>query len=218
MAFCTSCGKQLDSAARFCGSCGASAGAPPQAVATGGAAVRPAPIAAPLPPQGGSNGLKVALIVVAVIIALVLVGTASVAIIGMRIARATRIHARDNDATVQTPFGEIKSTHDAAQVARDLGVEVYPGARQLEGAGVVNLPGLHVGGANFETSDPLDKVAEFYRRQFPKASIDVAERDHQTLVVTASSGMVTIELRRAGDGTEIHLASVGAKPGDREPQ
>ncbi|HEU5453255.1 MAG TPA: zinc ribbon domain-containing protein [Terriglobales bacterium] len=218
MAFCTSCGKQLDATARFCDRCGAAVGAAPQAAASSGAAVQPAPAAAPVPQSGGSSGLKIALIVFAVLVALALVGTASVAIIGLRIARATRIHASGDDATVQTPFGEVKSTHDAAQVARDLGVDVYPGARPLEGAGVVNLPGLHVGGANFESSDSLDKVAEFYRRQFPKAAIDVAERDHQTFVVTASSGMVTIDLRRAGDGTEIHLASMGAKPGDREPQ
>ena len=217
MAFCTSCGKQLDATARFCGSCGAATGSSPQAAAASGAAVQPAPVAAVVQP-GGGGGLKIALIVLAVLVALVLVGTATVAIIGLRIARATRIHARGDDATVQTPFGDIKSTHDAAQVARDLGVDVYPGAQPLEGAGVVNLPGLHVGGANFETSDPLDKVAEFYRRRFPKASIDVADRDQQTFVVAASSGMVTIELRRAGDRTEIHLASVGAKPGGGEPQ
>lgn len=218
MAFCTSCGKQLDATARFCDQCGAAVGAASPTAAASGAAVQPAPVAAPVAQSGGASGLKVAIIVLAVLAALVVAGTISVALIGMRIARATRIQTRGDDATVQTPFGEVKSTHDAAQVAHDLGVDVYPGARPLEGAGVVNFPGVHVGGANFETSDSLDKVAEFYRRRFPKATIDVAERDQQTFVVTAGSGMVTIDLRRAGDGTEIHLASLGAKPGEGDPQ
>lgn len=217
MAFCTSCGKPLDPAARFCSACGAAMAAGTPAASAPGAAPQPAP----LPPAGSggtSSALKIVLIALLAVAVLGILGTIGATVVGLHIARHSRVQSRGDDATVSTPFGEIKSTHDAAQVARDLGVDVYPGARPLEGGGVVNMPGLHVGGANFESDDSLDKVAEFYRRRFPKASIDVTEPDHQALVVTASRGMVTIDLHRAGDRTEIHLASLGGRTGEREPE
>jgi hypothetical protein len=173
----------------------------------------------PATQSGGSSGLKVALIALAVILAVGIAGAIAATVIGLRIARQTRIESRGPDATISTPFGEVKATHDPELVARDLGVMVYPGARAVQGgAGVVNLPGLRVGGANFVTDDPLDKVADYYRNQFPKATVDVADHYHQTLVVAANRGMVTIAMQRIGDRTEIHLASVGDKEAARQPQ
>ena len=214
MAFCTSCGKPLDASARFCNSCGAAVGggAP---VSTGAAAAQPAPAGAP---AAGTSIFKILLVVLAVVIVLGIVGSIVVATVGMHMIRNSRIQAGGSNATVSTPFGEIKSTSDPAEVAKDLGIAVYPGAQGVRGAGSVNMPGLHVAGAEFITDDAVDKVGDYYRRQFPNSKVDVAERDHQTLIVQASRGMITINVERQGDRTHIHIANLGGKPASPEPE
>ena len=215
MAFCTACGKPIDPSARFCAACGSPAGA---ATATaGGAAAQPAPLAAAPAPSGG-GGLKIVLMVLGVVVALGIVAVIAIAVIGMRIARNSHVETRGENATVSTPFGEFKSTSDPAEVARELGVAVYPGAQGVRGAGSVSMPGLNVAGAEFVTDDSVEQVGDYYRKQFPKTQVDVAESAHQSLIVRGSKGMITINIERRGERTHIHIANLGAKPPNSETQ
>ncbi len=208
MAFCNSCGTNLQSGARFCPKCGASqpvSGTTPVADAA----------APPTPPQG-SNALKIILIVVAVIVVLGIVGMGTVAFIGWRIARHTRVHEQNGNVRVETPFGTVESTNNPDQAASNLGIEVYPGARVLKG-NTAAMGGTHTVTAEFESDDPPDKVAAFYKSKLPTANINVSDQDHYTIVSTDNKNLITINIEPQDGKTHIHVTSLSGKvPGSSD--
>lgn len=201
MAFCNSCGANLQSGARFCPKCGASqpvSGTTPVASAS-----------APATPPQGSSALKIILIVVAVIVVLGILGAGTVAVIGWRIARHTRIHEQNGNVRVETPFGTVESTDNPEQAARNLGIEVYPGARVLKG-NTAAIGGTHTVTAEFESDDSADKVAAFYKSKLPNANINVADQDHYTIVST-DKNLITINIEPQDGKTHIHIANISGK-------
>lgn len=202
MAFCTSCGAQMADDARFCAGCGAPAQGPTPVAGAGG--VPPAPVT-----MGKSSALQIVLFVLVVVVVLGVLATAGAFLFGYRFLRRARIEAGPGSATVVTPMGRISRSEDPVAIAKDLGVDVYPGARSLPGAKAVDIAGFKVISARFETDDPPDKVAQFYRARFPKSEIQVRDRGRQTLVVNTSKGMIAIKVRPSGDGTRIDISNVG---------
>ncbi|HVO80378.1 MAG TPA: zinc ribbon domain-containing protein [Terriglobales bacterium] len=199
MAFCNSCGATVDPASKFCPKCGA--GVPAAAVAP----------SAPSPAKS-SSGLKVVLIVVGVIVALGILGAGTAAFIGWRIASRSHVEQKNGNVHVQTPFGAVESTNDPNEAARKLGVALYPGARVLKGnAADVSFGGMHSVAAQFETDDPPDKVAEFYKSQFPNANVSASGEDHYAIVSAADKNLITINIRPQDGKTVIHIANVSGK-------
>ncbi len=129
MAFCNSCGATLDPSTKFCKKCGAPNVA--QVSAPG-----PVPVAASAagPPGSGqsSGALKVILIVAAVIVAVGILGMATLGIITWRIAKSSHVRQEGDHVKVETPFGTVESTKDPEAAVRNLGVELYPGAQVLK--------------------------------------------------------------------------------------
>jgi uncharacterized membrane protein YvbJ len=119
MAFCNSCGSNLEAGARFCPKCGApaSSGAP--------AATSSAVSLAPAPPAKSSSALKIILIVVAGIVVLGIVGlTTFVAVVHHIVTRSHLETSKDGSVKVDMPFGTVESTEDPNQAARNVGVDV----------------------------------------------------------------------------------------------
>src|SRR5690348_7915920 len=145
MAFCTSCGATLEGTGQFCTKCGAGiAGGPgPQTAAAspGGAAAKPAMVPAPgaSVPGSGGGALKVILIVAAVILGIVVLGGAVIGFGAWRLMRSSHIETGKDGARIETPFGTVESNTNTAAALRKLGVDVYPGARQLPGAAAVSM-------------------------------------------------------------------------------
>ena len=202
MAYCNSCGANLEAGAKFCPKCGASqpgAGSPP---------TKPVP-AATSSPQG-SNTLKVVLLVVAAVVVLGAVAIGTLTFIGLRIARHTHVTQNGNNVRVQTPFGTVNTNTE--DVTRDLGVDVYPGARMLKSnAANVQIAGVHTVAAEFESDDPASKVADFYKAKFPDANVNVSDQDHYTIVSTNKKNLITINIEPQDGKTRINIASVGGK-------
>jgi hypothetical protein len=200
MAFCNSCGATVEAAAKFCPKCGAGV---PAAAAT---------VSAPVPAPTSSSGLKIVLIVVGVIFALGILGTIAATFIGWRIASRTHVEQRNGNVRVQTPFGTVESTDNPSDAARNLGVDLYPGARVVKGnAADVTFGGMHSVAAQFETDDPPEKVAEFYKSQFPKANVSVSDEKHYAIVSTADKNIITINIEPEDGKTMIHIANVSGK-------
>ena len=222
MAFCTGCGARMDDNAKFCTSCGAqvsAAGAPSQASSPGpAAAVAPSPVPPtrvagpsqpPAPTQGGSGALKVVLIVLGVI---VLLGIMVVGMISYGVYRARKAIINESGAggtTLTLPGVKINGGAGASaeKVAADLGIEVYPGAvGRKNSAGSVNIGGVTVGGAEFETSDPVSNVVEYYRGKYPNSTIESSDENHQSIVLNSEKGFVAIEVRATGGQTRISIS------------
>ncbi len=213
MAFCTSCGAQLDANAQFCVKCGSR-----QAAGTGGAAPAPAPA-----PASGGNALKIVLIVVAGVILLGVVGSvATMIFVGKRLHDAkVSVVEKGGEATVITPMGTVHTTKDPAKIAENLGVEIYPGAKAIEGGSEVQTMGMHTVTGVFETSDPVDKVGDFYHAKYPKGMYTATDRD-TSLIFGSKGSMVTIHIQDEGSGktklTIVNMAGKGVRPpGAAEP-
>lgn len=236
MAFCTNCGSKMNDDSRFCPSCGAQA---PEALASttvqsaasqASAAASPAqvtPVSVPAASGGsvqavkggGSGGLlKVVVIVLVVFVGLGLLSLAGIFWAAYKVKNSVKVEQRGNTATVQTPWGTVSSNQDPMKIAHDLGIDVYPGAKPLEGASAVTLGNLAVGTVEFETPDPMDKVESFYKRRFPNSTIDVADENSHTLAMMTNKGMVNVILERSGSMTKISISRTDSGKEPRESE
>src|SRR4029077_6618218 len=126
----------------------------------------------PAPPQGSGNGLKIVLIIVGVILVIGVLGLGALTFVGLRIAKHTHVKQEGEHVKVETPFGSVESTKDPEQAAKDLGIEIYPGAEvRQNGAASATLGNLHTVNAEFDSSDSVDKVCNFYKSKFPNATV-----------------------------------------------
>lgn len=207
MAFCNSCGANLAPGAQFCAKCGA---------AVTGAAAAPAPVAnspslAPgaSVPRTGSSATKIILIVVAVIVVFGILGIATLAIIGVRIARSTHVTQDGNRVKVETPFGSVDTSKDPQQLAKDLGVEIYPGAQaQADSSASASFGNIHTTSATFISGDAWDKVCNFYRAKFSNPTSSTTGENRCTIVSTDQGNVITINVESRGDSTKIQINSV----------
>jgi hypothetical protein len=209
MAFCNNCGASLAEGTRFCNQCGTAIGN-----ASGMAPARPAPapmVGAPPPSRDSSNALKIILIVVVAVVLLGVVGIGALAIIGLHFARGTHVTQNGEHVKVETPFGTVESSKDPMQAAKDLGIEVYPGAQaQKTGAASATFAGMRTVTVTFESADPVDKICSFYRGKFPAASVSTSD-SHCTLVSNVPPNMVTINAEPEGDGSKFMISAVSKK-------
>ncbi len=210
MAFCNSCGATLNAGTQFCNKCGAAVAAGPAVPAVTSTAPAPAPA-----PTGGSSALKIILIVVALIVGIGILGMATVGIIGYRIAKSARVTQHGDNVKVETPFGTVESSKDPDQAAKNLGVDLYPGAEvQRNGASSATFGGIRTVTAMFETSDAPDKVCSFYKSKFPGAMVTTSEQNHCTIVSNDKKNMITINIEASGDNTRLQITNVSKKSSD----
>jgi hypothetical protein len=200
----------VEASARFCPKCGVAV--PPAAAVP--ATVSSAPITSPQ----ASNGLKIILIVVAVIVALGILGIGTLTLIVRRIAHNSHREQRDSNVRVETPFGTVQSTDNPDEASRDLGIDLYPGARLLKG-NTAAVAGMHTVAAEFESDDSAEKVLAFYASKFPNANVTVKDQNHYTIVSTDKKNLVTINVIPEGSKTQIKIANVSGKnlTGDNSP-
>ncbi|MFZ0771660.1 MAG: zinc ribbon domain-containing protein [Candidatus Sulfotelmatobacter sp.] len=213
MAFCNSCGATITPGTRFCSKCGAPilASTLPPSPAAAASPAAPAVSVPPAPTQGG-GALKVILIVVGLIVLLGIVGVASLRIFAWRVAHHSRVHQEGNNVKVETPFGNIETTKDPAQAARNLGVDLYPGAEFLQdGSASVTFGGVHTVSLRSESSDSVDKVASFYKAKFPNAMVTTSSAGRCTIVSNDNKSMITINIEADGDKTRIQITNVTHK-------
>ncbi len=205
MAFCNSCGAPLTTGTKFCNKCGAAAGAPTAPVMT-------APAPGP-PPAGGSSALKIILIVIAVVVCLGILGIATVGIVGYHFAKRAHITQEGDHVKVESPFGTVESSKDPEQAAKDLGVDVYPGAQvQKAGTASVTFGSFHTVTANFESSDSVDKICEFYKPKFPNANVSSYDQNHCRIVSGGQGNQTSIDVQPNGDGSKLMIVVMTKKP------
>ena len=128
-----------------------------------------------------NSALKIILIVVAVIVGIGIIGIAAVSFIAYRIAHRiaseSRVHNRDGNVQVETPFGTVQSTTDPEEASRDLGIESYPGATVVKGTtSKMNMGNMHTAAADFETSDSPSTVADFYKSKVPGSECNLIRK------------------------------------------
>jgi zinc-ribbon domain len=202
MAFCNSCGAALDAGTRFCSKCGAavSAAAP--------AAASPAP-GAPAPPAQGSSALKIILIIVGVIVLLGILAIGSLTVFGLWIAKKSHVQQKNGNVKIESPFGNMETTTDPDEAAKNLGVALYPGAEMRKGGSAdVTFGKMHTSKVILETDDSPDQVADFYRTQFPNASLFNHQGDRYSIMQGGPGDMTTVAIYPEDGKTRIDVSRV----------
>jgi len=209
MAFCNSCGATLDDGAKFCTKCGATQPGAPAASAT--PVFTPAAGTAGTPQKNGS-ALKIILIVVAAVVILGILGIGAVSFIGYRIAKHSKIHNEDGNVRVETPFGSVNTSTDPDDAARNLGIDLYPGAEVVKGTtSNMTMGTMHTATADFETSDAVSTVGEFYKSKLPNANVVSTTGEHYAIISTDKKNMLSINIEPKDGKTRIHIARVSGK-------
>ena len=206
MAFCNSCGATLAEGTKFCSKCGS-------AITGNPAVVSPPPAAAVSPASGGSSSaLKIVLIIVGVIVLIGILGIASISFFAYRIARHSRVSQHGDNVKVETPFGTVESSKDPEQAAKDLGIDIYPGAEvQKNGASSATFGNIHTVTAFFESGDSVNKICDFYKSRFPGANVTTSDQNRCTIVSSAPPNMLTINVEARGEGSRFQVTSVNKK-------
>ena len=208
MAFCNSCGATLDGGARFCTKCGTTQPGRAAAATPVFTPARPLPAA----PQKSGGALKIILIVVAVIVVLGILAVGAISFFAYRIAQRSRVHNENGNVRVETPFGSVNTSTDPDDAARNLGVDLYPGAEVVKGTtSNMTMGNMHTAAADFETSDPVSTVAEFYKSKLPNANVVSSTGDHYAIISTDKKNMLTINIEPKDGKTRIHIARVSGK-------
>jgi hypothetical protein len=170
------------------------------------ASASPVPAATPQ----GSSALKIILIVVAVIVVLGILGIGTLAFIVRRIAHNSHIENKDGNVRVETPFGTAQSTNNPDEASRNLGIDLYPGARVLKG-NTAAFGGMHTVEAEFESDDSPEKVSAFYSSKFPNANVTSKDQNRYTIVSTDNKNLITINIEPEDGKTRIRIANVSGK-------
>lgn len=202
MAFCNSCGATLEGGAKFCPKCGTT-------VPLAGAVPATAP-PAPVRPTQGSSALKIVLIVVAVIFVLGILGIGTLVFVVRRVAHNSHVQNRDGNVRVETPFGTVQSTNNPDEASRNLGIDLYPGARVLKG-NTATVGGMRTVEAEFESDDPAEKVMAFYSSRLPNANVKTKDQNQYAIVSTDNNNLITIKIEPEGSKSLIKIASVTGK-------
>jgi|SRR5579863_3500817 len=204
MAFCNSCGVSLDPGTKFCNKCGAAvSSSAPGAVAS--------PVAAaPAPTQGGGSGvLKIILIVVGVFVILGVLAVSTVAFIGWRVARNMHVKQEGDHVKIDSPFGSMETSKNPEEIARDLGVDIYPGAQAVKnGSATASFAGIRTASAVFKSSDSVDQISAFYKAKFPNAMVTTSDQNHCTIVAQDQKNMTTINIQADDSQTKIQITHV----------
>jgi hypothetical protein len=152
------------------------------------------PVTAP-PPKQGSSALKIVLIVVGIFVGLGLIGVGVISYGVYKLSHA--VHMSDS-----TPVTES-----------DLGVAIYPGAKQAKGTMRMTLVGKSMITANFLTPDSKDQVMAFYQSNLGPAARSTTNAYGGSLFLTKSSSEtvgVTITQNPALNDAETQIVIVHA--------
>jgi hypothetical protein len=207
MAFCNSCGATLDGGAKFCNKCGTT-----QPGSAAAAPVFTSPGAAPGTAPKNSGALKIILIVVAVIVVFGILAVGAFSFFAYRIATHSRVHNENGNVRVETPFGTVDTSTNPGEAARNLGIDVYPGAEVVKGTtSDMTMGNMHTATADFETSDPASTVAEFYKSKVPNANVVSSSSDHYAIISTDKKNMLSINIEPKNGRTRIHIAKISGK-------
>lgn len=226
MAFCTNCGSNMDANAHFCPKCGkpvTSAAASPTAAAAAPAQTYTPPAQGYAPPAqsynpqaqpaSGGGGIGKALLIIGLVLLVIFVFFVGGAIfVAHRVKNRMRngfyVTENGKNSVVETPFGRASaSTGDAAKIAHEVGIDLYPGATPGESS-TAQFGKMTTATIKLTTGDPVDKVADFYKSRFSNAMTST-DNGKFTLVGNDKDGTVTITVEPDGSATKIEIAKVG---------
>jgi hypothetical protein len=204
MAFCNSCGAALNAGTNFCNKCGAAQ--------TGAPMGAPGQPAAAVPAKQGSSALKIILIVVAVIVGLGILGIGTASYFVYRVAHNSHVTQRNGDVKIDSPFGTIESSSDPTAMAKDIGLDPYPGSEPMKnGSSSVSFGNIHTVAMQMTTDDPPSQVADYYKSKLSNISYSTGQGDNYSMMAGGKDDATTVSISVVMGKTHIVVSRVTKK-------
>lgn len=173
-------------------------------------AAAPQPVALQ-PKSGGSSALKIILIIVGVFVFLIVMVVAVIGYGVYKVRKAMHVNSATGAMTVNTPGFAMNADSGIKFTADELGTDLYPGAEPSKSGNLrMNIAGSSIISATFLTSDPKEKVVDFYKGRLGSdaTSMDFggsailtekkSEQDQITVTIAQQSG-------QSEGKTQIHI-------------
>lgn len=169
------------------------------------------PVPQPPPPPPTSNALKIILIVVAVFVVLAILAVGVVGYGVYKVRKAIHMNSSTGATTLSVPGMSMNTDPGMKFTPSELGTEIYPGAEPGKSGNMrMNIGGSAMVSATFLTSDPKEKVVDFYKSKLgsdstsmdfgPSALLTLKKSGQDQVTVTISQ-----EGNQSGGKTQIHI-------------
>ena len=185
--------------------------------------------AMPAPSRQGMPTGRLVAIVVAVIFGVAALGLIGVIAAGFFLFPRVHVNTvrdeqgRERSIRVETPFGRLRVERGSDVDPAHLGIPIYPGAGVVDkdtSGGRVQLDldfaeqNLQVMAVTMETSDPFDKVVDFYREE--AADFVFSRKANGSVEFIWKEGRLKkiVALRERNQKTRIALANIGEPEGN----
>jgi hypothetical protein len=161
--------------------------------------------------KGGSSALKIILIILGIFFFLVLLVVAVLMYGCYKVRQAIHVNKDTGAITSSIPGLAMNSDSGMKFTSSDLGTDIYPGAEASKSGNLrMNLGGTAMVTATYLTSDPKDKVVDFYKSKLGpnptsmdfggSAILTEKKSDQEQVTVT-----VSLEGSDSDGKTKIHI-------------
>jgi len=170
----------------------------------------PAPNTGPVPAKSG-GGLKVVLIIVAIVAG---IGAIAVGIVGYGVYRVVHtvkqavVTDDKGNVTLNSPTGGISLGKNIIATEDELGLPIFPGAtRGPGGMRVKNKTGSMIT-VVYRTDSDIDAVVAFYKSRMPDADETANDRNHATVLKSGPDSDQTMVVISPDTGSDKLLTSI----------
>jgi hypothetical protein len=177
MAHCEQCGAEM-SEGRLCAAC-----------------------AQPAPSKWPGRRVVIGFLVIVAVLALLFLGA-----VLYFVRHTTIVTSNPNSARVEAPFGVVTSNNNPTQLAKSLGIDVYPGAQGIK-ATQAELATETMASMLFHTPAAPRMVIHFYHVRFPDATVKLSP-DGGTLVQFSGRDTITIKALQLKGTTQIEINDI----------
>jgi hypothetical protein len=170
----------------------------------------PQPMAAP-PKSGGSSALKIILIILGVFVFLIVMVVAVIGYGVYKVRKAMHVNSANGAVSLNTPGFAMNADPGMKFTADELGTDIYPGSEPSKSGNMrMNIAGSSVVSATFLTSDPKDKVVDFYKGKLGEGATSMDFGGSAMLMLKKSDQeQITVTIAQQSgqsDGkTQIHI-------------
>jgi hypothetical protein len=118
---------------------------------------------APPPQKSGGGAMKIILIILGVFAFLILLVVCMLAYACHKVKQSFHTDSKTGETSMSIP-GVMTADSGMKFTSSELGIDIYPGAEPAKSGNMrMNIAGSSVVSASFVTSDPKEKVVDFYK-------------------------------------------------------